>query len=159
MITYKTRIHRYEIVPVIEDSFAKIKVTSSADALDGILRFYDTSCMVRESSYAMYLNRANNTTAVYEISKGGINGTIMDVTLIVKVAVEMLAKGVIVFHNHPSGNRLPSNGDKEITQKLKNGLSFLDIDLLDHIIIAPDIRNKWNMGKPDYFSFKDEGII
>ena len=160
MITYKSRLLRYDIVPVLEDdSLPRCKITSSKDSVDVITKFYDSGCMVKEISYALYMNRSNNTIGVYEVSKGGVTGTVIDTLLITKIAIELLAKSVILFHNHPSGNKQPSEQDRQMTNKIKESLKLFDISLLDHIIILPDIREKWGTYKPDYYSFADEGLI
>jgi len=84
-----------------------------------------------------------------KLSQGGISGTVTDVRIIMKKAVEFLASAIIVCHNHPSGNLNPSDADSKITGKIKEAGSIMDIQLLDHIIIS---------GK-DYYSFADNGLI
>ena len=84
-----------------------------------------------------------------KISQGGISGTVTDVRIIMKKAVENLASGLIVCHNHPSGNNNPSESDIQITQKIREAGSLLDVQLLDHIIIAGSA----------YYSFADNGLI
>ncbi len=85
----------------------------------------------------------------YQLSKGGITGTIADVRLILSVALKTLATGLILAHNHPSGNLKPSEADKKITNKIRQAAKLLDIELMDHIIIS-------NEG---YYSFMDEGVL
>jgi DNA repair protein RadC len=85
---------------------------------------------------------------IFDIPKG-VAGTVIDVKIILKQAIEKLASSVILCHNHPSGNRNPSTADDSITQKLKEGSQLLDIQILDHIIIA-DI---------EFFSYADEGKL
>ncbi len=85
----------------------------------------------------------------YQLSKGGITGTIADVRLILSVALKSLATGLILAHNHPSGNLKPSEADKQITSKIRQAAKLLDIELMDHIIIS-------NEG---YYSFMDEGVL
>ncbi|WP_306551061.1 JAB domain-containing protein [Daejeonella sp.] len=82
------------------------------------------------------------------LSKGGITGTIADVRLILSVALKTLASGLILAHNHPSGNLKPSEADKQITSKIRQAAKLLDIELLDHIIISSE----------GYYSFTDDGI-
>lgn len=89
-----------------------------------------------EEFWIMLLNRANRIIDRIGISRGGISGTIVDVRLIAKMALEKLSSGVILIHNHPSGNPEPSSNDIAITQKLKKALSLFDITLLDHIIVT-----------------------
>jgi DNA repair protein RadC len=83
------------------------------------------------------------------ISQGGISGTIIDVRIILKMALDNLACSLILCHNHPSGNLMPSEADKEITRKMKEAGKLLDIAVLDHLII----------GNNAYFSFTDEGLM
>jgi DNA repair protein RadC len=96
------------------------------------------------------LNRSNAVLGILSVSKGGISGTVTDVRLIFQGALKTNASGIIVAHNHPSGNALPSDSDKKITQKIKEAGNLLDIQLLDHIIILP---------VEGYYSFADEGTI
>lgn len=100
-----------------------------------------------EEFWALMLSRNNQVISQYQVSKGGISGTIVDPRLIFKKAVECMASGVILCHNHPSGNRQPSDADLHLTKKLKEGGRLLDIQVLDHLIIAGE----------SYFSFADEG--
>lgn len=97
----------------------------------------------------IFLNRANRIKHFEIISRGGITGTVADPRLILKKAVEKEATSIILTHNHPSGNLKPSMADEEITTKIKNAASYLDIKVLDHIIVSED----------GYFSFADEGLI
>jgi DNA repair protein RadC len=102
-----------------------------------------------EEFWVLVLNRANQVMREEYLSKGGISGTVVDVRLICKLAIENNASGVVIAHNHPSGQVLPSEQDKAITKKLKEALKFFDISLLDHLII----------GDQQYFSFSDEGLL
>jgi DNA repair protein RadC len=104
---------------------------------------------LQEQFVVLYLNRANRVIGSYQLSKGGITGTIADVRLILSVALKTLASGLILAHNHPSGNLKPSEADKQITSKIRQAAKLLDIELMDHIIIS-------NEG---YYSFMDEGIL
>lgn len=102
-----------------------------------------------EEFLAMFLNQAGRIISVRRIGQGGVAGTLVDVRLLAKAAVEELASSVIAFHNHPSGNLLPSRQDEALTQKIRDGLALLDIRLNDHIIVAPG----------GYWSFHDHGKI
>lgn len=102
-----------------------------------------------EQFWVLYLNRSNQVTAKGLISSGGIAGTVVDTRLVFKSALENLATSIILCHNHPSGNKKPSESDISLTKKLKEAGQFMDVSVLDHIIIA---------GK-NYFSFADEGIL
>ena len=97
-----------------------------------------------------YLNSANKIIGVQVISKSGITGTIADQRLIMAKELKAVATGIILCHNHPSGNLQASTADIEITKKIEDACKFLDIKLLDHIIISP-------FG--EYFSFMDNNFI
>ena len=126
-----------------------IKIQNSKDAAEYIRNFYYDDIEIYESCFILLLNRANKTIGYAKISQGGVSGTVVDVKIIVKYAVESLASGVILAHNHPSGNLYPSNGDIAITRKVKEALKLLDSQLLDHVIISAD----------GYKSLADEGIL
>lgn len=102
-----------------------------------------------EEFWTIYLNRANNIIHKERISTGGTTGTVIDTKMILKQGIERLACGIILVHNHPSGNTKPSTNDIEITRKIKSAAQLVDISLLDHIIIADKT----------YFSFTDEGKL
>lgn len=97
----------------------------------------------------LFLNRANRIKGFEIISQGGITGTVADPRIILKKALEYNATSIIITHNHPSGNIRPSRADEEITQKIKYAASFMDVRLLDHMIVSDD----------GYFSFADEGLL
>ncbi len=102
-----------------------------------------------EEFWVLYLNNSNKVIHKSQLSKGGITGTVVDVRLIFKTALEHNATSVILSHNHPSGKLQASDADKEITKKLKLAGEQLDVKVLDHIIITEN----------GYFSFQDEGIF
>ena len=102
-----------------------------------------------EEFWILLLNRANEVLRPVQISAGGVSGTVADPRLIFKVGLEYLASGLILAHNHPSGNLTPSQADKDLTLKLKEAGRFLDIPVLDHLIVTDRT----------YLSFADEGIL
>ncbi|MGV6845620.1 MAG: RadC family protein [Lutibacter sp.] len=102
-----------------------------------------------EEFWILFLNNANNIIETYKQSQGGITGTVVDIRLIFKKAVQLHSVGLIICHNHPSGKLNPSIADKQLTEKINNAAKILDIKLLDHIIITEN----------DYFSFADEGLL
>ncbi|WP_370391857.1 DNA repair protein RadC [uncultured Winogradskyella sp.] len=102
-----------------------------------------------EEFWILYLNNSNKVIAKNQLSKGGITGTLVDVRLVLKKALEVGATALILCHNHPSGTLKPSRADQDITQKLKTAATSLDIKVLDHLIIT----------EKTYFSFADEGIL
>lgn len=125
------------------------KVDTSELAANYARMFYLGDIDVYESMFIILLNRANNTTSFAKISQGGVIGTIADIKIIAKYAVEGLACGVVLIHNHPSGNVQPSEADKVLTKKVREALKLLDIDLLDHVIISKD----------KHYSFADDGEL
>ncbi len=131
----------------ISDVLTKRKITQSKDVYELFQPIIGD--LPHEEFWILLLNRSNRIIEKIKISQGGISGTVIDVKIILKQAVEKLASSVILCHNHPSGNRNPSNSDDLITNKLKEGSQLLDIQVLDHIIIA-DI---------EYFSYADEGKL
>ena len=110
------------------------KIRCSQDAwklLEGIL-----SDLQHEEFWILLLNRSNQIIDQVRISQGGISGTVTDVRLILNAAVEKLASGIILAHNHPSGNLSPSEADIKITKKIKEAAQLLDLSLLDHLILS-----------------------
>jgi DNA repair protein RadC len=104
---------------------------------------------LQEQFIVLYLNRANKVIGSYELSKGGITATIADIRIILSVALKTLATGLILAHNHPSGNLKPSEADVSLTNKIKEAAKLMDIQVLDHLVLADG----------GYFSFADEGIL
>ena len=126
---------------------SKRKITSSSDASSLFISFL--ADIPHEEFWIAYLNRSNKLIEKSILSRGGISGTVIDVKIIMKKAVELLASSIVICHNHPSGNLQHSNEDLKITRKIIEAAEILDIKLLDHIIVA---GNK-------YFSFADEGLL
>jgi DNA repair protein RadC len=150
MKTYKTAIKEYSLIIKEKDTnFLKSKITSSRNCYDYIKQFYFDDIEIYESFFIVLLNRANNTIGYVKISQGGTTGTVVDIKIIAKYAIDCLANSVILAHNHPSGNTQPSEADIKLTKKCKEALSFLDITTLDHIILTPE----------SFYSFADEGLI
>ena len=102
-----------------------------------------------EEFWIVLLNRGNYIISKHKISSGGITGTVADIKIIFKLAVENLATSMILSHNHPSGNPNPSNDDQNITRKLKAACETIDVQLHDHLIIAGN----------DFTSMADKGMI
>jgi len=134
MKEYKTNIEKISLVKE-PTNFKRVKITSSKDAADYIRNFFPNIGLF-ESSAFLLLNRNNNTIGYVYLSMGGVSGTVIDVKIIAKYAVESLASSIILFHNHPSGNLKASTMDFNITKKIKEGLNLLDVILLDHVIIT-----------------------
>lgn len=131
----------------LTDVKEKPKITSSADAYNLIQPVLGDEKV--EEFWVIYLNRSNRVIEKIKISQGGVTGTVTDVKIILKHGVELLASSIILCHNHPSGNIQPSNADVLITEKIKEAANFLDIQVLDHLIISAN----------SYFSFADEGKL
>jgi DNA repair protein RadC len=125
----------------------KPKIGGSSDAFQ--LLSADFQDIPYEAFWIILLNRANRVIKKYHVSQGGVTGTVADPKIIFKAALEELASGVILAHNHPSGNLTASQADIDLTKKLVAGGRLLEIQVLDHLIIAGQ----------KYFSFADEGLI
>lgn len=128
----------------------KLKINNSRHSYE-ILRacWSDSTIELQEEFKILMLNRCNQILGIYPLSKGGVSSTVVDAKLIFSVALKCNASSIILAHNHPSGNLNPSESDKNITQKLIKASKYLDIELLDHIIITKD----------DFYSFSDNGLI
>ena len=102
-----------------------------------------------EEFWVIFLNRANRIISTKKLSMGGMTGTVIDVRLVLKAALEQHATSMIFCHNHPSGNLEPSDADKKITQQLKEAAAVMEIPVVDHLIVT----------QAGYFSFADEGLL
>ena len=123
------------------------QITSSKDSFDVLYPFL--ADLDHEQFYVLLLNRSNIVIDAIRISQGGVAGTVADAKLIFKSAIDKLASSIIIAHNHPSGNLNPSQADIQLTKSIKQAGVFLEISILDHIIIAGE----------SYFSFADDGIL
>jgi DNA repair protein RadC len=129
----------------------QILIKNSNDAHNAVISVMEERLMgVREEFVVLYLNRANHVIGSYCEFKGGITGVAVDIRLIFTVALKCLAVSIIVAHNHPSGILTPSKEDLDLTSKVKEAGSFLDILLLDHLIVN---------NKGEYYSFADNGTL
>ena len=97
----------------------------------------------------LFLNRSNKVICIYNVSSGGVTGTVADPKLIFMAALRVNAVSLVLAHNHPSGSLKTSNADEELTQKIKQAGHFLDMKVIDHIILTSE----------SYFSFADEGLL
>ena len=128
------------------------KVVTSLDAYVELRPFFANDLIsLQEEFIVMYLSNNSNVLGVYKLSKGGLTGTVADTRLILATGLKAAACCMILCHNHPSGNLKPSNADIDITRKIKEAASMMDIRVLDHIIISP--------AELKYFSFADEGLV
>lgn len=127
-----------------------MSIKNSKKSFELILNEWELETLqMQEEVKIILLNRSNKVLGIYSLAKGGLTSCIVDVRIILSIALKTLATGIILVHNHPSGNLKPSKADLDITKKLKNSCDLLDISLLDHLIITKD----------NYFSFADEGLI
>lgn len=127
------------------------KITCSKDAYELFCSSWDMQTIEHVEEFkVILLNRSNSVLGLLSISKGGISGTVTDVRVILQAAIKANASGIIVSHNHPSGNMNPSEADTTITLKIKNAGNIMDIQLLDHLIIVPE---------ENYYSFADNGML
>jgi DNA repair protein RadC len=139
-LIYKTKIKPSER-PLIQSSrsaYELVLSTWNPDKIEFIEQFK-----------ILLLNNSNKVLGLYELSSGGITGTVVDLRLIFSAALKANATALIMIHNHPSGKLIASEADKAITQKVKSAGILLDISILDHLIITQE----------GYFSFADDGIL
>jgi DNA repair protein RadC len=131
----------------VETVFERKQITSSKDLFDYFHPLLADN--KHEEFWILLLNRSNKIISSKNISIGGIAGTVADQRIIFKYAIEELASSIVLCHNHPSGNVLPSEEDIRLTQKIKNAGAILDIIIIDHLIIAGD----------QYYSFNDQSNL
>src|SRR5258706_1005965 len=126
------------------------KITGSRDAYNVLLENWDGSKIeFVEQFKVMLLNRANKVLGIFEVSTGCSTGTVADPKLIFAAAIKANACGVILAHNHPSGNLQASQADIDLTKKVKDGGKLLEIQVVDHLIITSE----------GYYSFANEGLV
>ena len=121
----------------------------SSDSAHDIFRAHWKNVKHIESFYIILLNRANHCIGIKHISTGGLSGTVADPKVIMQTALKANASSLILGHNHPSGDMKPSQNDIDLSKKLKSAGQFLDLQVLDHLILGWD----------SYYSFADEGLI
>jgi DNA repair protein RadC len=144
-------------VAEIEISYKPIKaikpqIENSQKAYDHLLQFFTKETLaIQEQFVIMYLNNANRIIGMYRVSKGGITETVVDPRIVLGTALKIAATGIILAHNHPSGQLKPSQADLAITKKIKGAAEFIDIRVNDHIIISGI--------DDDYYSFADNGDL
>lgn len=126
---------------------AKTKISSSKDIF--FLMKQHLTDLAHEEFWIVLLSRNNSVLKKQQVSSGGVSGTVVDPKIIFKSALEELASGIILVHNHPSGNLKPSEADKLLTTKMKKAGYTLEISVLDHLIFTDN----------GYFSFADEGVL
>lgn len=131
-------------------SSQRLQIKKSSDVQELLRQIWDENKIeLMEQFKVILLNRNNRVLGFFEASSGGVSGTVADPKLIFMAALKMNACALIIAHNHPSGNKLPSEADKILTLKIKEGAKLLDMSLLDHIIVTAE----------ECFSFADEGLL
>ncbi|QTV06446.1 RadC family protein [Faecalibacter bovis] len=130
-----------------QEVLERAKITSSHDAATILQQ--QIGDLPTEEFWVMFLNQGNRIIKTEQISRGGITQTSVDVRIVFKRAIELMATAIILSHNHPSGNLNPSESDKNLTRKFSEAAKYLDLQVLDHIIVT----------QKSYFSFADEGFM
>ena len=128
--------------PVIKNSDDALKVLSTL--------FHKDKIGLQEQFVVIYLNRGNKVIGSSNLFTGGVSATVVDMKIILSLGLKLMASSILIAHNHPSGNIKPSEEDKRITSKICEASKLLEIQLLDHLIIAPDLK---------FFSFANEGLM
>jgi DNA repair protein RadC len=132
-----------------QTDFPKMKIKDANDSSEFIKQFYQGDIEIYESFFLLLLNNNNQTIGYAKISQGGVTSTVVDVKIIAKYVVDSLATGIILAHNHPSGNLNPSSADISITSKVKEAMKLFDVAVLDHIILTAD----------SFYSFANNGLM
>ena len=139
-ISYKTKVKPSD----------RIKISSSENCFSTLQNVFNQDKIEHvEEFIILCLNRANKVLGWAKISSGGLAGTVCDPKVIFQIALNANASGIVLSHNHPSGNLKPSQEDISMTKRLKDGAKLLDINIIDHIIMTTE----------GYYSFEDEGIL
>lgn len=133
-----------------DTGFKSAVLASPRAAADYARQFYFDDISIYESFFIILLNQSHRSVGWAKISQGGCAATVVDVKIVAKYAVDCLAAGVILVHNHPSGNLIPSPQDDNLTRRNKEALALFDIRLLDSIILGPD---------EGYYSYSDNGRL
>jgi DNA repair protein RadC len=125
-------------------------IKSSSDVYEILLHYWDQDKIdLLEEFKVLFLNRSNRVLQIYNVSSGGITGTVADPRLILAAALKVASCSIMLAHNHPSTSLKPSKADEELTSKIKYAAQFHDIKVLDHIIVSSE----------GYYSFADEGVL
>lgn len=149
MTTYKSTIEELTLGRK-KTNIPKVKLTRSSECYEYIMKLWNQDTIeLHETFVAVFINQANNTIGWYVVSQGGITGCIVDVRMLFAAALKVGAVGMVVAHNHPSGNLKPSVADLKITKCIQAVADVHDMQILDHIIVTSD----------GYYSFGDEGQL
>lgn len=146
---------KFNIVNEIKLSYSRKgncerSITSSRDAMEVFREHFDADELdYRESFFALYLNQANKVLGIKKISECGISSALVDVRIVLQAALLCNASGIILAHNHPSGNLTPSTADIKMTAQIKEACKIMSMALLDHIILTSD----------SHYSFADDAML
>lgn len=141
VVSYKTKVKAKD----------RPKITNSSDVYTLLSSLWNQDTIeYQESFYLILLNRSNAVLGYKVVSIGSSFGTVVDIKQMLAIALKTNASGIIVSHNHPSGNMIPSPADIDLTKKIKKACEIMDIQLLDHMIVSPD---------GTYYSFADEHML
>lgn len=146
-----TKVSEVELIyrPKVKAS-ERQQINSSKDAYEILIANWDENKIeLMEEFKILLLNRSNKVLGIYKVSTGGITGTVADPRLIFAAALKAAACAIVLSHSHPSGNLIPSSSDNALTAKIVAGGKFLDIQVLDHLIIT----------REGYYSYADDGRI
>lgn len=128
----------------------RVKISNSKECYQTFIKEWNVDTIeLQEEFKILMLNRNNQVLGIYQLSKGGVSATVVDAKLIFSVALKCNSSAITIAHNHPSGNLTPSKSDKELTKKLIKASNYLDIIILDHLIISKD----------SFYSFADNGLM
>ena len=149
-------MEKLQNVAEIQISYTPIKanqcnVKNSQTSFDCLIKFFPKETIhLKEYFVVLYLDRKNDVIGAYRLSEGGMTATVADIRLILGVALKIAAHGIILSHNHPSGNLKPSVQDINMTKKVMEACSLMELQMLDHLIIG---------GESSYLSLVDDGLI
>ncbi|MFD2101439.1 JAB domain-containing protein [Flagellimonas iocasae] len=128
-----------------------LSITNSNEVAQLLFKNWDSDTIgLNECFKILLLNQSNKVKGIYPLSIGGITGTLVDMRILFAIILKTLSVGIILAHNHPSGQLKASEQDRQLTQKIKEAAQLFDVKVLDHIILAPDGR---------YYSFADNGLM
>ncbi|WP_415376410.1 JAB domain-containing protein [Patiriisocius sp. Uisw_017] len=128
----------------------KVRIKDSRTSYEVVLSHWDLNIIeFMEEVKVLLLDRASNVLGIYDLARGGTASCIVDIKIVLSVALKTHASSIILVHNHPTGYLVPSKADKSLTTKIKQACEYVDLVLLDHLIIS----------KESYYSFSDEGCL
>jgi len=128
-----------------------MSIKSSTDAGKLLFDTWDKNTIgLQESFKVLLLNNSNKVKGVYQLSTGGLTGTLVDIRILFAVILKSLSVGIILAHNHPSGKLKASNADIQLTDKVKKAAHYFDVKVLDHLILIPN---------GEFYSFADNGQL